>query len=161
MSRDDLCMTCTDAEENMILAVSALIFNELGQFLILRRSSDDDFLPEEWEVPGGEVEFGESVVDALFREIREECGFAIDVGFPLFVTTYFTDGSNKAQCFEIFYLCRMKDSHQEMRLSTEHSAYRWVSFTELPDIRTTPSTKELIGTLASHPLVKIAPIVSN
>ncbi|MBI2644339.1 MAG: NUDIX domain-containing protein [Candidatus Wildermuthbacteria bacterium] len=139
----------------MVLAVSGLVCDRLGQFLILRRSIDDDFLPGQWEVPGGEVKFGESPSDALSRETYEECGLEIDVGLPLFVTTYFIEPSNEEQCFEIFYYCKPRDPDQEIRLSTEHSAYRWTTLVGLTDIQMTTSTRDLIGSLANHPLTRV------
>ncbi len=139
--------------QSTILAVSAVILSGADQILLLQRSVDDDFLPEEWEVPGGEVKFGESPVGALLREVYEECGLRVDVGFPLFVATYFTDSSNKEQCFEVFYFCRMKEPDQEISLSPEHSSYMWMSLTRPPDVELTQSTRDLIESLANHPLI--------
>ncbi len=55
--------------------VSAVIFDEDGRVLLQQRT--DNGL---WGLPGGAVEFGESVLDALHREVREETGLAIEVG---------------------------------------------------------------------------------
>lgn len=43
---------------------------------------------ELWLPPGGGVEFGESVSDALIREFQEETGLTIQVGCLLFVHEY-------------------------------------------------------------------------
>ena len=56
--------------------VIAIIFNDVGNFLITQRSSDDSY-PEFWEFPGGKVEANETLLEALQREIQEEVGLTI------------------------------------------------------------------------------------
>ena len=148
-------MECGNSEDRVIVAVSALIFNESGQILIVQRSSEDDFLPGDWELPGGEVGFGELPIGALLREIREECGIAISVGLPLFVSAYFTDQTNNEQCFEVFYLCSMKEPNQKIKLSGEHAAHRWVRFSELSAIEMSERTRDIIGSFENHPLIRM------
>ncbi len=55
------------------LGVSAIIINEKSEILILL-SPDRG-----WEPPGGYVELGESIMDALHREVAEETGYEISV----------------------------------------------------------------------------------
>lgn len=58
------------------LAVSAGIFRD-GKILLVRRARE----PSKgiYTFPGGRVEFGESLTEALAREIREETGLAIEI----------------------------------------------------------------------------------
>ena len=55
-------------------AVAAVIHNGDGRILLQRRS--DNGL---WGLPGGSVEIGESVRDAIVREVREETGLTVEV----------------------------------------------------------------------------------
>lgn len=57
-----------------IVSVGGLIENDEGKILMLR-SPDRG-----WEIPGGQVEEGESLTDALKREVKEETGVDIEVG---------------------------------------------------------------------------------
>lgn len=57
-----------------IVSVSGLIKNNDGKILMVK-SPDRG-----WEIPGGQVEAGESLTDALKREIKEETGIFIQVG---------------------------------------------------------------------------------
>lgn len=50
-------------------AVSAIIFNEKGQVLLQQRKDTG-----KWCIPSGHVEFGESIEQAIVREIAEELG---------------------------------------------------------------------------------------
>jgi 8-oxo-dGTP diphosphatase len=57
-----------------IVAVGGLIENEEGKILMVK-SPDRG-----WEIPGGQVEAGETITDALKREVKEETGIDIEVG---------------------------------------------------------------------------------
>ena len=53
-------------------AVSAVIFDRRGRLLLQQRSDGG-----QWGLPGGSVEIGESVVDAIAREVHEETGLIV------------------------------------------------------------------------------------
>jgi len=57
-----------------IVTVSGLIVNDEGKILMIK-SPDRG-----WEIPGGQVEAGENLTEALKREVKEETGIDIEVG---------------------------------------------------------------------------------
>ncbi len=61
--------------------VGALIVNAERVF-VHRRGPQRAFLPDCWDVPGGHVEPGESLLEALGREVFEETGWQTDPGDP-------------------------------------------------------------------------------
>lgn len=61
------------------VGVGALIQNERGEILLALRSQQAKNERGLWEIPGGAVEFGETLERALKREIREEIGVEIEV----------------------------------------------------------------------------------
>lgn len=55
-------------------SASAVIFDRQGRILLQQRSDGG-----QWGLPGGSVEIGESVRDAVIREVREETGLTVTV----------------------------------------------------------------------------------
>lgn len=60
----------------IVLGVGAVICNDRGEVLLIRRSNAPR--AGEWSLPGGKVEFGETLRAALVREIREETGLEVE-----------------------------------------------------------------------------------
>jgi 8-oxo-dGTP diphosphatase len=60
------------------VAVGAVVRDHAGRLLVIRRARP----PAEgrWTVPGGRVEGGERVAEAVAREVREETGLTVEVG---------------------------------------------------------------------------------
>jgi len=59
---------------SLVPAVSAVVTDSDGRILLHKRS--DNFL---WSLPGGAMELGESVEQAVIREVKEETGFDVEV----------------------------------------------------------------------------------
>ncbi len=62
------------------VGVGAILVDEQGRLFLARRGLQAKNERGLWEFPGGSVEFGERLADALRREIREEYGIEIAVG---------------------------------------------------------------------------------
>jgi mutator protein MutT len=60
-----------------VVAVGAVVVRD-GRALIVRRAHEP--LRGRWSLPGGVVELGERLVDAVRREVQEETGLHVDVG---------------------------------------------------------------------------------
>lgn len=59
-----------------IVGVGAIIMHE-GKLLLVKRGVEPG--KGKWSIPGGVVELGERVRDAVIREVKEECGLDIEV----------------------------------------------------------------------------------
>jgi mutator protein MutT len=72
---------------HIVVTARALLVNPQGELLIVRRSQSDDRHPGTWDIPGGQVEDGETVEAALAREVIEEAGITIRQPHLLFATS--------------------------------------------------------------------------
>lgn len=61
------------------VSVGAMIFNEKGELFLSKRSQNCKNERGHWETPGGSVEFGETLVRAVAREMLEEYGAEIEI----------------------------------------------------------------------------------
>jgi putative (di)nucleoside polyphosphate hydrolase len=120
--------------------VSALIVNSNNEFLLVNLIS---FEEKYFAIPGGGIEDGETMEDAVYREIYEELGIersSLDyVGkddSPLTVKFMFPKMTRDAKEYvgseRYFFGFRFVVKDEEIKLKeVEVRAYKWVQFTEL------------------------------
>lgn len=113
--------------------VQAVIFNG-GKVLVVQRTKEESFLPDIWETPGGEVQEGETLRDACKREVLEEVGISVEVKMPYHCSEYVDGNKRRTVCRH--YITRTQ-SKPIVRLSSEHSQYRWISQHEIKGINAT------------------------
>ncbi|MBA4544269.1 MULTISPECIES: NUDIX domain-containing protein [Thermoactinomyces] len=114
-----------------------------GKTLIVERSSRETFLPGYYELPGGQVNFGEDPGDALKREFREEVDLNVEVVKPYKVFSYLSENGNR-HTVEVVFLVRLADDPANIRLSEDHSAYQWISGNEVRNYLISEETKDSI-----------------
>ncbi len=107
------------------VVTKAIVFDEDGKVLLIRRSADDDRRPGEWDFPGGGVEEHEECGAALVREIAEEAGLvvAFDDVTLVYGHTGVVDGVSVTR---LVYVVRAPRG-QAVKLSFEHDICQWVA----------------------------------
>jgi 8-oxo-dGTP diphosphatase len=58
-----------------LIGVGVVVFNEQEEILLIKRGKEPHF--GRWMVPGGTLEWGETLEQAAIREVREETGIEI------------------------------------------------------------------------------------
>ena len=105
------------------------ILRDNDLFLVVKRNENDDLYPGVWEFPGGHLEDGETLKDGLKRELMEEIGYTED--FNPIITHYFDEVKEKndelIHDLEIDFIVNVDKSKVNVKLSEEHSDYKWVT----------------------------------
>jgi 8-oxo-dGTP diphosphatase len=111
------------------IAPKAIIFDQ-NKVLILTRSKKErkDRHSHGWDFPGGSLEPGEQIMDALAREVKEETGLTIKVISPAYIYDEIMD--EKHLVIMKFACCNPVG---QIELSAEHEDYRWVEMKKLAD----------------------------
>ncbi len=113
---------------NVIFGQKAFVVNDVGQVLILKRQKADIFT-EYWDVPGGKVEEGDTLHEAIAREIKEEANLLLErVILQLSTNKFQGDVADAPIVMRNIYLC---SASGEVKLSEEHSEFKWISPDEL------------------------------
>ena len=101
------------------------ILKDNDKLLIVKRNSNDDLYPGAWEFPGGHVEDGETLEEALKRELKEEIGFNDD--FEPVITHYTDEIKDNYHDIELDFIINVDSNKVQIKLSTEHEDYQWVT----------------------------------
>ncbi len=107
-------------------AVAALIANPKNQLLIVRTHKWSGL----WGIPGGKVEYGEEILTALRREMREEVGLEIHSERYAFLSEIIEDEKfHKPMHFiSLEYVARCDDDH--VVFNEEIAEFAWVTLEE-------------------------------
>jgi 8-oxo-dGTP diphosphatase len=118
------------------IAVGAVVLDE-GSLLMVRRGRE----PARglWTVPGGRVEHGEYLTDALTREVSEETGLAIEVGDLLGIFEVVGDPH-----YVILDYIAAPVGRPEPVAGDDVDEVRWVPLDEVPALDCTPRFVEMM-----------------
>jgi ADP-ribose pyrophosphatase YjhB (NUDIX family) len=118
------------AANSIVPSVNVAVTNEAGEVLLIRRSDNDN-----WALPGGAVDIGESLTQAAVRETREESGVECEItglsGIytdPGHVMLYTSNGEVRQE-FSIVLTARAVGGQPTP--SSETTEVRWVPPAEL------------------------------
>ena len=125
------------------LAVSAAIIRD-GRVLVTQRARGPGI--GIWSMPGGVVEAGETLIEALIREIKEETSLTIEpVALAGHREVVVRDGQGRASRHFVILCFASRWIAGEPRLNEELSDARWLRPEELSTLKTTDGLAEIVA----------------
>ena len=137
--------------EQVELAVLCLIHTEDSYLL-------QDRVKKDWKgytLPGGHIESGESIVDAVVREMKEETGLMIKSPRLCGVKQFPIEGGRY-----IVFLFET-DQFEGKVVDSDEGKMHWVKISELLNVNLVDDFDELIEVMLSDPLTEFQYIVEN
>jgi 8-oxo-dGTP diphosphatase len=130
------------APDRPLVGVGGVVIHQ-GRVLLIRRGKEP--LKGRWVIPGGTVEVGETLEEALVREVREETGVVVR---PLEVLTVFDrierDAGRVVYHYVIIdYLCAYLSG--EVCSATDAEAAAFVRLDQLADYDLPPKAMEVVS----------------
>jgi ADP-ribose pyrophosphatase YjhB (NUDIX family) len=131
------------------LRVYGLIINEKREILLSDECRFGHFFTK---FPGGGVEKGEGVIDALHREFREELNLEIEQATPFYYNDFYQESAfrKEDQIVSFYYLVKCDNSkiiveNYEIPFQEETEKQRWISIADLsPNNLTFPIDKIVV-----------------
>jgi len=131
-----------------IAGVGAVIFSG-NRILLVRRGNEPS--KDLWGLPGGMVELGERVEDAIVREVEEETGIRVK---PLRLLTVLDsirrDDEGRIRFHYILFEFLCEEIDGELEASTDASDARWLPVDELESMEMSRWTRGFIMKVASE-----------
>ena len=126
-----------------LVGVGAVVVREDGCVLLVRRRQPPR--AGEWSLPGGLVELGESLDEAVRREVREECGIEVQVGPLVGVFQPIERDATGAIRFHYIVLDYLACyTGGTLHIASDVNDAVWVSPDQLDRYRLRPETVEMI-----------------
>ena len=136
--------------EEIIVGVSMVLIHD-GHVLLIERGNDrpDDNGNRPWALPGGKLEYGETLAEGAKREMLEETGLKVSVGPLLYhydVMPHSATNPSDVQCVILHFLTRA-DAGQDLTPQAGDDAIdaRWVPLHQLDDYKLWPNMTAAIN----------------
>lgn len=135
-------MSYAETANRIIVGVGAVIWNAREEILLVRRRNPPK--QNEWSLPGGRVEFGETLRGAIVREIREETGLEIDILGLIDVAELVDDAGGNGGHYVLVDFCARAHPGEAVAAS-DASEVRWFSLAEIEALPLWSETRRIIG----------------
>lgn len=127
----------------IVLTNRAIVFDKKGKILIIKRSPSDTWRGGYWEFPGGKLDEGQDISNALEKEVFEETGLVV---IPTNRIVYYESRITSYKKYRglpyVVLIGLAKKIGGEVKLSEEHTNYAWVNVNEALNYKLTEESKK-------------------
>ncbi|WP_203707879.1 NUDIX hydrolase [Asanoa iriomotensis] len=110
---------------------AGVVVDDDGRVFIQRRSPTRKLFPDTWDIVGGHLEPGESLEEALHREVVEETGWRVSIVLGTIGEHRYV-GDDGLERLETDYLIRVDGDLARPRLEAgKHTGFRWITRDEI------------------------------
>jgi 8-oxo-dGTP pyrophosphatase MutT (NUDIX family) len=117
-------------------ATVCILFNEENKLLLLKRSENDNWMPNRFALVGGGIEENEIPEQTIIREIKEETNLSVKKPKLVYSTI-------EENTFIYVYVGKVKNS-DKIKLNDEHTGYIWVTNSDIKNYDTVPNLSSMI-----------------
>jgi 8-oxo-dGTP diphosphatase len=118
---------------NQRVMVTAVI-KKKNKYLLLKRGKKTTLWRGKWQFPEGGIKFGESPLDSLKRELKEETGLKLKnakfLKFHSSTIRYF--GKSLYHALRLMFICKVSGN---IKLSNAHDDYKWFTKRQIRKLR--------------------------
>lgn len=111
---------------------AAVVSTQSKKVLLLKRSKKELTNKNKWDLPGGHIEAGETVEEALKREIKQETGLDVQIG-PLLQVTEFDKAHEAFKMEKRGLRFIVFSENEDVEIGKEHSDFVWLPIDEAID----------------------------
>lgn len=122
------------------VGVGAFILNDKGELLLQKRAVPAE--KDHWSIPGGRLEWFETLEEATIRETKEETDLDVTVIKLMGVCNHIIKEEN-VHWIAPSYLCKIKSGEAKIMEPDKASDMKWFALDNLPD-KLTITTKKAI-----------------
>ena len=125
-----------------MVAVHALVLKE-RQILLVKRSKEPS--KGRWSLPGGRIELGETIDEAIKREVFEECSIEIEIERVLDVTdSIIRDEEGRVRYHFVLIYLLAQYTQGDAKAQSDAQVCRWVTTEELVGLDMNPQLRPVL-----------------
>ncbi len=125
-----------------VVGVGAVIIED-GKILLVKRGNEPNKYM--WSIPGGIVKVGESLIDALKREVEEEVGLKVEVGDVACVSEEIIEENGKIRFHYVIIDFFANVVGGNLKPNSDALDAKWVPLNEVDSLDVVDFVKKLVG----------------
>lgn len=128
----------------IVVGVGAVIWNDRKEVLLIRRTKEPRI--GQWSLPGGKIEKGESLEDALLREVLEETGLEVEIlGLAGVAETIDDRGAGAGGRHYVLIDYGTRAVSGEAKATSDAADATWFAFSDLASLPLWDETRRIIA----------------